>query len=137
MPVGSELLPVQSWEDISRDCLQAARLLRDKHPRSSISRAYYAAFSAAVWLWWRQHGRPVAGLRETPRHGEMPKLLEQLLLKQGKKISRDCRRGMLLLYNDRLTADYQTQRGKTCDPNDAGNALRRAAYIMRSCGVLL
>ena len=127
---------MKKWEDISRDCLQAAVLLRDKHPRSSISRAYYAAFSAVVWLWWRQQDRPGPGLRETPSHREMPKLVEQLLLKQEKKISRECRRDMLRLYLDRLTADYQTQRGKSCNPNDAGNALRVAAYIMRSCGVL-
>jgi uncharacterized protein (UPF0332 family) len=125
----------QSWSEISRDALQAATVLHDKHPRSSISRAYYAAFSAAVWLMWQQHGVPVAGKRETPQHREMPKLLEQLLYKKGQRISRDCRQAMRLLYNYRLNADYQSSRGHYY-ANDARNARILASSVMKHCGVI-
>jgi uncharacterized protein (UPF0332 family) len=126
---------VQSWKNVSWDCLQAAQMLRDKHPRSSISRAYYAAFSAAVSLIWKNRGMPSAGKRETPSHRDMPQLLEQLLRVNGVRIARECKTAMLVLYKDRLTADYQTRTGQSCDSDDAANALRRATFIMHYCGV--
>ena len=110
-------------------------MLRDKHPRSSISRAYYAAFSAAVSLIWQNRGVPSAGKREAPSHRDMPRLLEELLRVKSIRIARECRTAMLVLYKDRLTADYQTRTGQSCDSNDAGKALRRAKFIMLYCGV--
>ena len=125
----------QSWNDISRDALRAATVLHDKHPRSSISRAYYAAFSAAVWLKWQQHGVPEVGRRETPPHREMPQLIEKLLRAKGRRIARDCRQAMVVLYTYRLDADYQSRRGNYSE-KDARTVRILASSVMKNCGVI-
>ena len=123
---------MQSWKQISWDCLQAAQMLRDKHPRSCISRAYYAAFSAGVWLYWRQQGKPKAGDRETPSHKALPGLIARGLPGRPGK---DARRELRYLYGARLVADYRTSAGIDPDSREAGKALQKAAAVMRLCGV--
>ena len=123
---------MQSWKNVSWDCLQAAQMLRDKHPRSSISRAYYAAFSAGVWLYWRQQRKPKAGHRETPSHKALPGIIaRELNGRAGKDASRELR----YLYDARLDADYRTSPGIGPDSRQAGRVLQKAAAVMRLCGV--
>jgi uncharacterized protein (UPF0332 family) len=129
-----ELLLPQTWDHISRDALRAATLLQE-HPRSSISRAYYAAFSAGVWLIWSQQGKPQSGCRETPSHRTMPQIIEKLLYAKGSTISRDCRKAMLVLYTYRLAADYQSRHGNYSE-KDARHARILASSLMKNCGVI-
>lgn len=123
---------VESWEQLSRDCLRAAQLVRDKHPRSSISRAYYAAFSAAVSLMWQRNGVPKSGSRETAAHQEMPAIIGKLLQSSGWRGARESQKALYHLYLDRIAADYQTRMGAV---PDAATALRRAVFVMQNCGV--
>ena len=98
-----------TWDEIGRDSLEAAKLLREagRH-RSSVSRAYYAVYaritaaiaSTAVFV----------EDREGPGHDSLPDLafdhLSRLTYGQRREIETSVRR----LYQARIYADYHPSR---------------------------
>lgn len=96
-----------TWIEISRDNLESARMLfRESQWRSSVSRAYYAIFSAITAR------LPVAAVPAgfaAPRHRDLPRLVDrhfvQLPWHQRAALVAAVRR----CYALRLTADYNRE----------------------------
>jgi len=121
------------WSRIAIDNLAAAGLLlRDQHPRSSVSRAYFAAF-AAVAAALEARGVTFAAGRAAPSHAALRKTAEQNL---GHVTPR--RRNRLVaqlnqLYQWRLAADYQP--GSTVGHTEARAAVNAAANVLGIIGI--
>ena len=119
------------WDEIGVDSRQGAQLLREKHPRGSVSRAYYAAFSV---LNQRLLPREVpARGYETHAHRAIPDLIEEYLYAGDIRRRRSLRTTIRRLYNARLEADYRLAR--TVDEREALDALRDAKAIFEMLGV--
>lgn len=112
----------------------AGELLRSGRFRSSVSRAYYAAFSAAAL--------ELEAVRTTfprdwdgPAHASVPKLIERRLTHLPASRRHDAKRSMRLLYNARLGADYMPW--QHFERKDASEALKHATLVFRRLEVKL
>ncbi len=120
-----------NWIDVGKNCRAAAQLLKERHPRSSVSRAYYAAFSALNDR-LLAHSRPPLQY-ETHLHQQIPDLIEAHLMRGNSRARRALRTTVVRLYKARLDADYKLSR--TVDESVALNALRDAKSIFRVLGL--
>src|SRR5436190_21436449 len=95
-----------TWEELSRDSLRAAKLLeRDGHLRSSVSRAYYAAYCAIARELAARGVRFPHGWNN-PSHEQMPDLVaHNLPLPSGTR--RRMNSYIRLLRGLREDADYR------------------------------
>ena len=97
-----------TWEEMSRDCLKAAkRLLDEELFRRSISSSYYAAYSAVTALLVKKGVAFAHGWRN-PGHEQVPDLiLNSSGLPRGKRylLNKAIRR----LRLERENADYRPQ----------------------------
>lgn len=98
-----------TWRDISVQQAQAARQLRGAEVvRPSISRAYYAAYSAATHALHRQGIRRF-GKHGNPDHGDVPALVLHTM-RNADRSSRQALAGCLhRLRASREDADYRPQ----------------------------
>ena len=117
-----------TWEDMSRDCRNAARKLLDEdHLRSSISRSYYAAYCAVTSMLMARHMRfPYSW--HNPAHNQLPDLIlhnTTLPFRVRYEINKALRR----LRKLREDADYRP--GASLERVDAIHALRDATFILR------
>ncbi len=121
------------WSDIARENLEAARRLDEGACfRSSVSRAYFAAFSAATFaLTGKLTFKPG---REAPEHSGLPRLLEACFQNLGVTGLRELKQSMRRLYFQRLNADYRS--GRTVDQTSAREARRDAYRVCRYLRVL-
>ena len=119
------------WDEIGADSRKGAQLLRQKHPRSSVSRAYYAVFSVLNQR-LLPYDVPAQGY-ETHAHRAIPDLIEEHLYAKDARRRRSLRTTIRRLYNARLEADYRLAR--TIDQTGALNALRDAKAIFEMLGV--
>jgi uncharacterized protein (UPF0332 family) len=97
---------VATWEELSQDSLRAAKLLaKEGHFRSSISRAYYAAYCAiAGELATRGTSFPYGW--NNPSHEQLPDLVaHNLPLPRG--VRHQMNRNIRRLRNAREDADYR------------------------------
>ena len=124
----------QAWLSAARSHLHAARGLRSIHPRSSSSRSYYAAFSAAHAI--LAHLRPEISSRPRGhfRHGETPgelrwTLLHNAGLELGSFRADFYRESLEDAYNLRAVSDYQPLKSVTAE--HAGDAESAAASVVR------
>jgi uncharacterized protein (UPF0332 family) len=124
-------MAAMTWTEVGRNCRAAAQLLKEHHPRSSVSRAYYAAFSALNDRLLRHKGPPLR--YETHLHQQIPDLIEAHLLKGSIKSRRALRTTIVRLYKARLEADYKLTR--SIDDSVALNALRDAKSVFRVLGI--
>lgn len=120
-----------AWPEISRNNWKAGQALRAKYPRSSVSRSYYAAFSALTQK-FAEIRLSFSG-RESPPHRDIPDLVNQAF--SSKTHARDIRRSIRALYEMRLNADCSA--GLTTDVASAREAIRYSAIVLRACGVIL
>jgi uncharacterized protein (UPF0332 family) len=94
-----------TWNEIGKNSLQAAKQAKHDFPRSSISRAYYAAHAvltaALIDRGW------IAGAdRNTPPHNAQPRHIGQYMAPDGPQVVRELRRLIRRLLDRRLDADY-------------------------------
>ncbi|NOT01522.1 MAG: HEPN domain-containing protein [Phycisphaerales bacterium] len=123
-----------TWQDISRENWEAAKLARDRRFwRSCQSRCYYAIFSAVTHRLCEKRAAFGGGF-ETPRHQELRGLLKKCLVGElnpraiGEIVSAVHR-----VYMSRIDADYRV--GAFVDERTARNALRDGHGICRVLGV--
>lgn len=123
-----------NWDDIARDNLQAAGLLQQAgHYRSSISRSYYAAFSAVTLVLQRSLCSMPNGW-ETPQHRDVPQLIEKTLRNRLKRPRlSQLKLAIRRLYRARLEADYRSV--VQLRPDVVRDARRDACYVFRMLGV--
>jgi uncharacterized protein (UPF0332 family) len=121
-----------TWEELSRDSLRAAKLLANQgHLRSSISRAYYAAYCAIAEELSTRRVRFPRGWHN-PAHEQLPDLiahnlsLPQLTRRRLNKLVR-------LLRRAREDADYRP--GIPIDHALALDCILDATVVLRELGI--
>ena len=90
------------WQKALETAEEARLLLRRGHPNGAVSRAYYAAFTAARVLLIEKAGFKRADLR---RHSAVLRLFSEKFIKTG-VISAELGRGLHRLFEARASADY-------------------------------
>ena len=95
-----------TWDEIGRDSLEAAKLLREagRH-RSSVSRAYYAAYAKVTGL-----VAPFADFpedREGPSHEKLPTMASDYLTRLAFRERQRVESSLERLYVRRIEADYK------------------------------
>jgi uncharacterized protein (UPF0332 family) len=118
---------VATWEELSRDCLQAAKRLAEVgHFRSSISRAYYAAYCAIAGASVAR-GVSFAHGWNNPAHDQLTGIVASHL-----SLRRWTRRRMVsrtrLLRRAREDADYRPR--AFSGPEVARDCLQIASWIL-------
>jgi hypothetical protein len=122
-----------TWNDLGRDSLSAAREVRVAHPRSGISRAYYAAHSVLAQA-LLDEGYTTPPNRQTPPHDAQPGLIRRHLSARGARFVRELQAVIRRLYAARLDADYN--RRVTIDQEVSRQAVRDAHAVFVMLGVL-
>ena len=120
-----------TWDELGKSSRIAAQSLKQLHPRSCVSRAYYAAFSVLNERLLPLEAPPQG--YETHAHRRIPDLIHAHLLLQDERGRRSLRTTARRLYNARLDADYR--RSRTEDDAIALSALRDAKAIFEILGV--
>jgi uncharacterized protein (UPF0332 family) len=125
--IGEE--PLATWQEVSLDSLEAARrLLVERHLRSSVSRSYYAAYSAITGELTRIGVRFPRGWHN-PSHEQVI-----ALIRNGLKLSQAARwqinRAIRRLRHARQDADYRPDVSVGLDL--ARSCVRDAALILRT-----
>ena len=121
------------WVEISRSSLNAAASLASEHPRSSVSRSYYAAYAAATAVLHRAKMKMPVDRESPPHHGLGSRLSDGLGKGASVSRAREVRKYMSVLYKYRLAADYSAR--ETVDGRTARDALRLAGALLRRCEV--
>ena len=122
-----------TWVELSQESLRAAGLaLRSECYRSSVSRAYYAAFAAVVSMLDEKGVKFTKG-RYGPSHQKVPQMIKKHM--PGLAIHRRAKllAAMNLLYKLRLDADYKPPR--TVDLGSARQSLISATLVLGLLGV--
>jgi uncharacterized protein (UPF0332 family) len=119
------------WDVIARDNLTAARVLAKAGLlRSSVSRTYYAAFSAVTFVLTGEASFPRG--YETPLHQTVTGLLDRHLPRH--RYLRQIKAAVRRLYNDRIIADYRA--GRTIDAATSLAAQQSAHSVCLYLGVI-
>jgi uncharacterized protein (UPF0332 family) len=95
-----------NWGDAAHDALHAARALK-KHPRSCVSRAYFAAYAAITRALVDSKGVRFPHGFEGPSHKDVPNLIGNHLagaLDRGN--TREIKAAIRRLYSARIDGDY-------------------------------
>jgi len=118
-----------TWQQLSEDSLRAAEaLLREGHHRSSVSRAYYAAYCAATHEIVKMPTTFSYG-RNNPPHEKVPLYVQRnLTLPQDKKDSISALINTLRLF--RVDADYRPH--VLVEEQAARDCIRDAATIQQA-----
>ncbi len=98
----------ENWLDVARDARKSASiLLTEDHYRSSVARAYYAAYSKIAHELVATAGLPMPPGREGPSHSRIRSLIETSMPNMA-QAKRDKLSEMLgRLYTLRIDADYR------------------------------
>lgn len=96
------------WMDLAQDALAAGRAIQRQHARSSVSRYYYAVYSAMSFALARTPGIRFATGREGPSHEALPRLADHL--RMDKRARKRLKHVLRTLYYARLDADYRPSR---------------------------
>jgi uncharacterized protein (UPF0332 family) len=123
---------LKQWHEISRSNYDAAKAVIDISPRSCVSRAYYAAFSALTGLFRQRRVEFVDG-SESPRHRDVPLLIGKAF--SNGRLTKLLKQAIRALYKLRLMADYSV--AQATDRQSALQALRFSILILRKCGVVV
>jgi uncharacterized protein (UPF0332 family) len=120
-----------TWAELSADSFESAKtLLEDKQMRSSVSRAYYAAYSATTFELSRTSGVTFAHGRNNPSHEQLPALVRHNLNRHrfSNAARRDLNTALRRLRFARVEADYVPS--ACCDIYVARNRLRDAFFVL-------
>lgn len=121
-----------NWSEIATSSLSSAKAIWKEHPRSSVSRSYYAAHVVLAGRLVDNGYVPPSG-RQTQPHGGRASFIKKYLVQLSPVAVK--RLAMLVgrLYNRRIDADYK--RTVTVDSQVALDSLRDAATVLRTLGV--
>ena len=123
----------QQWQDISRNSRKAAQRLLDLECyRSSVSRAYYAAY-AAVTSELVARGLLFAQARSNPDHAGLPAYVLNNLGTLAQTTRFDINRAIRRLYALRIDADYVAE--ATLDRAMALSALHDLGRVFIGLGL--
>jgi uncharacterized protein (UPF0332 family) len=120
------------WKDIAISNLACAKSAIAEHPRSSASRAYYAAHVALALKLTANGYVPPPG-RQTQPHREQPGLIRRHLTGLGANRQKRLAASFVRMYARRIDADYK--RTVKVVKTDALELLRDASAAMRALGV--
>ena len=122
-----------TWDEIGRDSLEAAKLLREagRH-RSSVSRAYYAAHYAMT-KFFLDNGYTLPPRRNTPPHLRQARLIALHPGGLSRKQQQVAREVLSRLYNRRIDADYD--RRVTIDRTTALESIRDVHDLFKLIGI--
>ncbi len=95
-----------TWLEIGKNHLEAAKRILDDHPRSSASRAYYAAHVVLAESLLAS-GYLLGTGAETPPDRDQARLIRQHLAGKGFAIVKELRSVIRRLYARRIDADYK------------------------------
>ena len=121
-----------TWFEIGHNSLQAAKRTLSEHPRSSASRAYYAAHVVLTEA-LANEGWSAQTNSQTPPHHLQAKLIGQYLSYKGDRFVRELRTLVRRLYDRRLDADYR--RTVTVDRSIALDSVRDSTTVLIMLGV--
>lgn len=121
-----------TWAEIGKNHLLAAKQAQKEFPRSSVSRAYYAARVVLTQALIDGGWVPVAN-RETAPHHLQPRLIGQYLAQRGQRFVRELRALIRRLYDRRLDADYR--RTVTVGKSAALDSIREGSAVFVMPGV--
>jgi uncharacterized protein (UPF0332 family) len=121
-----------TWDELAIDMIKAAKAMLDTHPRSSASRAYYAAHIALAKALQARGFVPDRGY-STQQHKRQSKLIGQHLGSLGKQGVKELRQAISRLYARRIDSDYV--RRVTIDRQIALESLRDASAVLVVLGV--
>ncbi len=117
-----------TWPEIGKNNLRAAKRTLEEEPRSSTSRAYYAAHVVLADV-LVQAGYTLSLGRQTPPHAHQAKLVGQHLAHYGVSSVRELRAVVRRLYARRIDADYKQT--VTVDRSTAMDSIRDASTLFR------
>jgi uncharacterized protein (UPF0332 family) len=118
-----------SWLGLARGSLQASNALGTSQTRSTVSRAYHAAFAAAHAVLLHFGDEPREFLR-TWSHKTVPDALRACLARNAPDpVAKVYKQHVLELRNMRERADYQPE--ASVSETDATEAVRRARTIVK------
>lgn len=118
-----------TWSAMVRENLVAAKtLLSDARWRSAVSRAYYAAYSAATGKMEGRASFPKG--RQNPSHDYLPRLIMSYLSEVGVCDRRKVSSAAIRLYRKRIAADYRPH--EHIGAEDARLAVMDASFIVRT-----
>ena len=121
-----------TWQEVSRECLGAAKLLvSEGYWRSSISRSYYAAYCAITSDLVTRGVRFGRGWNNPPHEHLLHLLRHNLTLSQD--VRRRLSRCLRTLRHAREDADYRP--GMTVNRTLALHCLRDAIVVLQDMGV--
>lgn len=121
-----------TWREIAIDGLHAAgELSRLGRHRSSVSRAYYAAF-AALTARLTEAGLSFGG-DEGPAHSAVPELIQSNMPRLRVNERRALKGLFTQLYENRLDADYHAS--ITVDGKSATLSLRCVGFVFQILGI--
>ncbi len=115
-----------SWFEIARNHLLPAKRMCKAHPRSAVSRAYYAAHVLLTDALIGNGYVPVPPY-ETAPHKQQALLVAQYLASGGPLLVADLSQAVSRLYKRRLDADYS--RLVAVDAVSAKDAIRDAVEV--------
>jgi len=124
---------VENWRDVSISALRAAQSMRES-PRSSISRAYYAAYSGIAYKLSKTRGVYFPAGQDGPNHRELPALIEHHFNRLTPNDRKKLKAGIRRLYKARLDSDYHPK--MTVDKSTAQQSLSDAKMIMSKMEIL-
>lgn len=123
-----------TWSELSRESLKAAgAAMRSECYRSSVSRAYYAAYAAVAGALC-QRSLQFADDRLGPSHAQLGSMVCGNLSHLSQKQRREIARKLRFLYESRLDADYRPTR--SVDLPAARNAMAYASFVAGRMGVI-
>lgn len=121
-----------TWDELAIDLLKAAKSMLEPYPRSSASRAYYAAHIALAKA-LEQSGFVADRGYSTQQHKRQSRLIGRFLGHLGGSGTRELRRLMSRLYARRVDADYV--RRVTIDRQIALESVRDASAVFVALGI--
>ena|SRR5690348_5627803 len=122
-----------TWSEIGKNNLQAAKRTLQDEPRSSASRAYYAAHVVLAEALVDAGCRLTAG-QQTPPHAAQARLIGAHLAHRGASFVREARSAIRRLHARRLDADYR--RTVTVDRSIARESVRDASTLFELLEVM-
>ena len=118
-----------TWAQMARSSLNVAKLVVSEHPRTSVSRSYYAAHVALAEQLLGNGYIPPTG-RQTQPHRDQSKLIKEKLNGVfGANATKRLGAAFSRLYARRIDADYK--RTVTVDRGTAVDSLRDAASVLQ------
>ena len=121
-----------TWIEIGKSHLSAAKSLRALHPRSSVSRSYYAAHVILAES-LQNAGYVSADGRQTQPHNSQAKLIGVHLGHLAPKVVRELRAVIRRLYTRRIDADYK--KNMTVDASTAVQSIQDVSTLFVLLGV--